>query len=553
MTTKLLTLVAATALLAGACSQPPEPEIDLGTGRRFVPQVVDFIDDVGRFPSLSLGSEGIPFMSYWAFPEIVEEGEIPPTRPIQAPMPPGVFLASEVEGVFHRGAFAQGVPIASGATIPFAPVYEKALASALPENVNGSAVALDAGGTAHSAWVANTGLWYGTASESAAASFEQVVKFPRKLPVAGPVGWPAIAIGEDSSPWIAWAEASGGGQRVQVASQRDEGWTVETVATIGRCAACAEPERVAIEWSDDSPVVAFADPTDDALMAATRGEQGWEVATIESGAIGRGVSLAIDGSGSPRATYYTGLGAVHEARASGDSWEVNEVAAASEPTGDLDPQQVDAYRTTGVAIDDEGTSWVTWFDASIPGVKLASSADGSSWEQVETADTDGGAMPDVAVAPDGSAVYMVWFDTGNQNLVLGTYADHEELVLANPSPQATNPPIAQPDDEEPAGPAETELTIVAQPGASANGFDTSTLVGSAGEDLTVTFDNQDPGVIHNWKVYDGPDIQSPELGGSSDLTGPDSEDVPVDPLDPADYFYVCTYHPTTMTGTLTAE
>ena len=162
-------------------------------------------------------------------------------------------------------------------------------------------------------------------------------------------------------------------------------------------------------------------------------------------------------------------------------------------------------------------------------------------------------MPDVAVLPDASAVYTVWFDTINQNLVLGTYAAHEELALANPSPPATNPPITQPSEAPSGGQPETDLAVVAPPGAAATGFDTDTLVAAADEDLTVAFDNQDPGVIHNWTLHDGPDAEAPELAASSDLTGPDSEDVPVDPLEPGDYFYVCTIHPTTMTGTLTAE
>ncbi len=550
---KLLLSVSAVALVTSACAENPEPTVDLGEGRRFVPEVVDFAGDIGRDPAITLNADGAPYVSYWGFPEVLEEGEIPPSRPIQAATPPGAFLASDKEGLFSRGAFAQGEPIAGGVKIPFGPVYDKALGSATPENSQGTAVAVGDDGTIHGTWVSDAGLWYGTTTDAGPAEVEQIVKLPGKLDRAGPLGWPAIALGPDGAPWIAWGDNTGAAQTVEVAHAEGERWVIETVAELDRCAGCPQPQRVAIASGRDGVTIAYADTAADAPVAAVQTVDGWEQQVIESGGGGFGISLAVDADGEPRATYYTADGAVHESRRSGRSWGSAEIAPAAEIDATLDESIVARLRTTGIAVDGEGTSWATWFDSSIPGIKLASSADSSSWEEIPTTDTAGGASPAIAVTDDAAAVYVAWYDTTNQNLVLGTYADAGELALANPSPTATGAPAAQEPTGEPTGPAETELTIVAPPGAAANGFDTTTLLAAANEELTVTFDNQEPGVPHNWKLHDGPDETAPEIAGSADLTGPASEDVTVEPLDPGEYFYLCTIHPTTMTGTLTAE
>ncbi|MEX0989736.1 MAG: cupredoxin domain-containing protein [Actinomycetota bacterium] len=551
MTSKLLLLAASIAVVASACAGPSEPTIDLGEGRRFIPEVVDFVGDVGSYPSITLNADAAPYATYWGFPEVLEEGGIPATRPIQSPTPPGVFLVSDKEGLFSRGAIAQGAPVASGVKVPFVPVYEKALQTATPENSQGTAVVVGGDGTIHSAWVADSGLWYGTTTDAGPSEAELVVRLAKRPKVAGPIGWPAITLGDDDVPWIAWGDATGAGQTIEAAIKDGDGWRFETVADLGACGGCPDPQRVAVEWTLDGPMVAFADTAAEQPVSAVQGERGWELQTIEPQGGGHGLSLAVNGD-ETRVSYFTGDGAVHEARWASGSWARVEVAAPADPSPALDVEQVDRFRTTGIAIDDDATSWVTWFDAAIPGIKVASSADGEAWEEVQTSNTAGGAMPDIAVAPDASVVYTTWYDSENQNFVLGTYADETELALANPSPTATGPPAAAEPTGEPTGQAETELTIVAPPGAIGTGFDTASLLAAAKEDLTVTFDNQDPGVPHNWKLFDGADDAAPEIASSADLTGPASEDVSVEPLDPGDYFYLCSFHPTTMTGTLTA-
>lgn len=101
------------------------------------------------------------------------------------------------------------------------------------------------------------------------------------------------------------------------------------------------------------------------------------------------------------------------------------------------------------------------------------------------------------------------------------------------------------------GPEEEEpfvLQIAAPPDAAADGFEVQTLSGPADEPFTVELRNDDS-VQHDFTVEaseggemlaEGPPVDAGLVGNTS-----------VPALTAGDYFFLCTFHPTTMTGTLT--
>jgi plastocyanin len=102
------------------------------------------------------------------------------------------------------------------------------------------------------------------------------------------------------------------------------------------------------------------------------------------------------------------------------------------------------------------------------------------------------------------------------------------------------------------GGAEDHLTVEAPTNAAIDGFDTKTLEGPANTAFTITFDNQDQGVAHNFviKKADGSKV---DIGDTTPFPGVAKKDYDVPALAPGDYPFLCEVHPTTMTGTLTIK
>jgi plastocyanin len=106
------------------------------------------------------------------------------------------------------------------------------------------------------------------------------------------------------------------------------------------------------------------------------------------------------------------------------------------------------------------------------------------------------------------------------------------------------------------GPTAVTVAIAAPEGAAQSGFDQSQLSAPADEPLTVAFNNQDPGVQHNFSIASADPAKDPGatiLFEGQPTTGPQQFDYAVDPLPAGTYFFFCKFHPTTMTGTLTVS
>ncbi len=82
-------------------------------------------------------------------------------------------------------------------------------------------------------------------------------------------------------------------------------------------------------------------------------------------------------------------------------------------------------------------------------------------------------------------------------------------------------------------------------------FDTVDVAVPAGQTVTLTADNQDPGVFHNWAVYT--DESASELIAATVICVDCTETITFDPPDPGVYFFKCDVHPVQMVGTFVVE
>jgi Cupredoxin-like domain len=513
LTRRLAATAFALGLLAAACGEeppafePPEPLL--------VPQVADFLGDVGRGASIASDAEGNPHIAYLGLAEPVQEGAPEVPRPIGSPEVPAVLLAIlNAEGMWERE------PVAEMARI---------------KEESDTAIAVDADGVNHVVWTEwPVGLSYSSDPEG---TFTPGVRIGN-----GRSTGISIAVGETGGPWVSWIEEGA----VRAGSGGAGGFTVEEVATVG-AADDGLPASTAIGVGPDGqPLVAFTDPGRNTPMIARRDFGGtWSVEEIDPGGGGYGISLALDADGQPHAAYYTrvasGQATVRLADpAAGGGWQVSDVGELS-IEGDVDP----TAPSTGVAVDDQGVRYVAWYAGPGQGVRFAL-VEGEDVQEITATAGLTGASPDVVATPDGSNVYVAWYDSLALDLQMAVFGA-QEFLLANPTeptPFSPPPPSTQPPDCQPSG---TTLQVF----AANTAFNTDCLAAPAQEPFTIVFDNQDT-VQHNVAIYT--DVSATTSLFVGDLvTGPDTIDYSVDPLDPGQFFFRCDVHPTQMTGNFVVD
>ncbi len=525
MSRRLLAFALVLGLAAVACAQTPVAP-QLGSGPGFLAQVVDPLNDAGRYPSVTV-VDGRPVIAYFAFEEPAPEGSLPETRPVTAPSLPGVMLAAEQDGVWTRGAIAIAEQIPN-VQVAFNPAFAKPVGRLTAESVTGLQLVADASGTLHAVWGSADGIFYATGTADPASATQWTVERVTRTPGLGP----SLAVDEMGMPWISYLTSTSTQASVEVASMEGGVWRTERVAEVAGCATC----RTAMLVTGDGPAVAFAEAV--TVRVATRSDRGrWDAVEVEGGGA-QGLSGVVTPSGVALA-YHVGE-EVHVATGpTGGPFRTGTVAPVGAGAADA------AGAGTSIASDDAGTLWVAWTDGEA-GVAMAT-GDGTTFSPVDTGSAAlGGAMPSVATTPDGATRFAAWYDPGPQDLMLGTLGDLTGLAIARPSPTPTGVVQPSPPPTQECTPVvDGKVTVVAEGIAFTDGI---CIRAPAGEPFTILFDNRDAGVQHNVQVFSGPETSGDTLFQGEIITGPSQIEYRIPALDAGEYAYNCVIHPTTMIG-----
>jgi hypothetical protein len=472
----------------------------------------------------------------------VKEGAIPIQRPVGSPFLPAVLLATvDDQGTWTQGAIEQNKPAAvpQGITVPFGPVSTSDF-KITADNTNGTATVIASDGTIHAAWTQADGVSYGTTKADSSATVTQVYDFGSKVSVAGPISAPGIALDADGNPWVAFSVLGPSGLEVHAASLNGSKWTDQIVASEPACADCPEPGPTGIGFLRGNPVVVFGDAVKHEVDAATLDGSKWVVDSVETNTDGLGLSVAVVGN-TLYASYYTGKGTVDVATIDDHAPVTHEAGQAAKP----DPNDTgnDAARTA-VGAGKDGTIYVAW-DNGENGVSFVQAGpDGTTFQPVQTSPSaTSGAHP--ALAASDSGVYISWYDTVTQDLMVGVIADVQNLIVANPQPSIV------PSASSSGGACDKSKTLQLDIVAQNTAFDPTCMIAPASQAFTINFDDKDSVSAtgqHNIAILD-------KQGGTALFTG-DPVDGPkqvpydVDALKAGTYFFQCDFHPAQMTGTL---
>ncbi len=532
MRTRALIALAALGLATTACISSSTPAVDYGTGSRFVPFVVDSTDDMGQGDAVTLTADGLPYIAYFGFPAKVAEGQIAIPRPFGAPAVPGVMLATgSSDGMWQRGAVNTIEPElqANGVSVPFGPVLTPKL-DLTPANSNGTAVTIAGDGTVHVAWVMGNGVFHASTKLGGTSTVDEVYTLPGTVDQAGPIGRPGITLDADGNPWVAFTAEENGKRSVHVAHLANGKWTDEVAETAATCNGCPAPQPTGIGVVASSVVVVYADVAAGTMQAATSDGSGWTTTQVGDGE-GLGLSFSTDGTTAVAASY-TGAKSIEAATFDGTSWTSATVADAADPdpsvTGNLAP-------VTSTVIAKDGTVYVAWVD---DGLHLSSGTD--SFSPVDIGHTTAsGAGPSLAASDNGVA--LSWYETQQQNLMVGFLGDLQDVLVAQPSPSLT---VSQ----APGGGGECGgKTEALDEVAKSLAFENGCLVAPADKPFQISFDNEDAGVLHNIAIFTDSSATDNLFTGDT-VTGVVTTTYDVSALKAGTYYFHCDVHPTTMTG-----
>jgi len=133
----------------------------------------------------------------------------------------------------------------------------------------------------------------------------------------------------------------------------------------------------------------------------------------------------------------------------------------------------------------------------------------------------------------GGAIFAVVEDDEGEAL--------EETPTATASPAAGETPAAPP--------ADNVFAVAMIPTIA---FDTDEITLPADMEVTVSADNQDTAILHNWALYTD-DTASDLIAKTEICAAPCIDEVTFTPPPPGEYFFRCDVHPVQMVGTATVE
>jgi plastocyanin len=327
---------------------------------------------------------------------------------------------------------------------------------------------------------------------------------------------------------------------VHAASLQGSKWNDQVVATEPPCGSCPEPGPTQIAFVGGKPVVVFGDPAKHEVDTATQQGSGWRVESLAAKTDGLGLSAAAI-ENTLYASYYTTDRTVNLTTVKGGAPTTTTAGQAEKP----DPNDTgnDAPRTA-VTADPNGAVYVAW-DNGDSGVAFVTAAKDSQTFDPIALGPSRASSAHPALAASDLGVFLTWYDTVNEDLMMGQYADVQNLIVANPQPSIV-PSVSV------AGPAcpqakKVQLDIAAQNTA----FDPTCLIAPAEQTFTIEFDNRDSAAAtgdHNIGIYD--EAGGKELFRGDPVAGPDQVPYDVDALKTGTYFFQCDFHPSLMTGTL---
>ncbi|MCH7836811.1 MAG: hypothetical protein IH864_08105 [Chloroflexi bacterium] len=142
--------------------------------------------------------------------------------------------------------------------------------------------------------------------------------------------------------------------------------------------------------------------------------------------------------------------------------------------------------------------------------------------------------------------FVLAFAIGNND---GGIGGEEAVVEMSPTPG----PEETPSDGGTTG----EGTVVEIAMVPVIQFDTTDVTVPAGLMVTLTADNREPGILHNWAVYESREVAESE-GPSAAIALTEicvdcTETITFEPPPPGDYFFRCDVHPVQMVGTFVVE
>ncbi len=145
----------------------------------------------------------------------------------------------------------------------------------------------------------------------------------------------------------------------------------------------------------------------------------------------------------------------------------------------------------------------------------------------------------VLVAVAGT--FVLAFAIGNNDGGIGGGEAGGDGAVESPTPAET----PSEDGSPPAGTVEEIAMIpVIQ-------FDTADITVPAGQPVSLTADNMDAGILHNWALYT--DESASEQLAATEICIDCTETVSFDPPEPGVYFFRCDVHPLQMVGTFVVE